>query len=533
MSLGTTIGAGLLGLGLLTGAPARAGALEDVELCLDRFDVACARDEAADLQGIMGSETDRKRAELWLAFHEGRYTEVERLLGELEAAGVLVEELEPGVPYRPTAAAAEGMVEATATGVRVRHDPGVDRILVHDALEVLEKSRASIDALFGGGPQHDIVLDIFPTASRFIAASGLPPESVRTTGVIALSKWTRLLLTSPRALSRGYSWKDTVAHEYIHLVVAYRSRNNAPVWLQEGLAKHLEAAWRGEAGTPLGVHAESLLADAVHSGEFVPFEKFARSMAYLDSGEEAALAFAQVATMIQFMLETSGSQGLPELMDRLAEGESAEQVVAELAGHGDFESFRGGWQAWLRTLPLVEARLAALPVVLDGAGDEFDGDPVLAGRADLARFTRLGDLLRAKGHPKAALVEYAKAEDPDAPASPLLLVRKAECHRQLDQLREATELVDEGVALYPEFTALQVARARLLDVQGQQRAALASWKAAHDLNPYNPEVQQGLVRGYEATGQAEAARRHLGYLRVLQAGGGVSTNDGSVPPAAP
>ncbi len=516
----------LLPLGLLwrlSTPVALAGPLEDVELCLDRFDLACARAEQADLSGMLGTAVDRERAELWMAFHEGRYEAIPDLVAGLEARGVQVAELEPGVPYLPTANAAFGMVEATAPGVRVRHDPGVDRILVDDALEVLGASRTAVDRLFGGGPQHDIVLDIFPTASRFIAASGLPPESVRATGVIALSKWTRLLLTSPQALSRGYAWKDTVAHEYIHLVVAFRSRNNAPVWLQEGLAKHLEGAWRGEEGTPLGVHAESLLADAVQTGEFVPFEKFARSMAYLDSGDEAALAFAQVATMVRYMLETSGTAGLAVLMDRLAEGESADLIVAELAGHPDFASFRAGWEQWLRTLPLVEAQLAALPVVLDGAGSEFDADPVLAGRADLARFTRLGDLLREKGRPKAALIEYEKAVDPAAPASPLLLVRKALCHEALGDRQAARELVDEGVALYPEFTPLQVARGRRLDAAGDTAGALAAWRAAHDLNPSDPEVQRALVRGYDATGRAADARRHLGYLRVLESGGGTAT----------
>ena len=108
------------------------------------------------------------------------------------------------------------------------------------------------DSLFGGGPEHTIVLDIFPTGTRFIGASSLPRDAVQATGVIALSKWTRLLLTSPRALARGYPWKDTVAHEYIHLVVSFRSADRAPVWLQEGLAKYFEGYWEdgstGEVG---------------------------------------------------------------------------------------------------------------------------------------------------------------------------------------------------------------------------------------------------------------------------------------------
>ena len=87
-------------------------------------------------------------------------------------------------------------------------------------------------------------MDIYPTAKQFISASGIPEKAVRTTGVIALSKWTRLLLTSPRAMSSGYGWKDTASHEYIHLVVAWRSKDKSPVWLQEGLAKYFEQDWK-------------------------------------------------------------------------------------------------------------------------------------------------------------------------------------------------------------------------------------------------------------------------------------------------
>ena len=506
---------------------AAADPLLEMEVCLDHFDLACAHRVQRSVPA--SDAIARDRAELWLAFHEGRYDAAAEALERLEAAGVRVEELERGVPYRPTAEASRGMVEARRDGVVVRYGAGPDRILVEEALDVMEGSRTVYDAVFGDGPDHDIVLDIFPTATRFIAASGLPPESVRTTGVIALSKWTRLLLTSPRALGRGYGWKDTVAHEYIHLVVAYNTQNRAPVWLQEGLAKHLETWWRGDRSGRLDAHAQGLLAEAVRSGEFVPFEKFARSMAYLDSGEEAALAFAQVSTMVQFMLETTGEAGLATLMERVRDGEDAQAVVADLAGYDDFESFRGGWRAWLRTLPLLKEQLASLPVVLDGEGDEFESDPLLRDRPDLARFARLGDLLRQRGFHEAALVEYDKAADPSQPPSPLLLLRRAECHLALEQPDRALALLQQGVGLYPEFTPLQKSLGRLLAERGDTARAVAALAAAHDLNPYDPEVQRLLTDLYTQVGDTEAARRHRRYGQIL-ATGGVDDGESAVGP---
>ena len=479
--------------------------------CLDEFDLACAREA---LEGV-GDNQARRILEVRVAFHEGRYGAAMDGISALEAEGYDLIAEDPQTPYRPTAEAAEGMEERRGAGVAVRVQPGVDFIVAEDALEVLAEARRTYDALFGGGPGHDIILDIYPTSRRFTAATGLPEDAVAKTNVIALSKWTRLLLTSPRARARGYAWKDTVAHEYIHLVVAYRSRNEAPVWLQEGLAKHLETYWRDEKGGGLSPHHEGLLAEAVEQDSFVPMEKFARSMAYLDSSEEAALAFAQVSTMVEFMLERSGTGALPAVLDRIGAGEEARAVVADAAGFPDFVAFEIGWKAWLKTQPLFAEKLAALPVVAEGAADDYAEDPLLAGRPDLARYARVGDLLRERGRCDAALIEYDKAADPSEPPSPLLVARRAQCHEALGDAAEALRLVQEAVAMYPEFVLLQTTRGRLLDAAGRRAEAVQAWKAAHDINPYDPAVQDALVAGYDAIGDAERARRHLRYSRIL------------------
>jgi tetratricopeptide (TPR) repeat protein len=505
-------------LALIWASPAWAVRAQEGLACLEVSDLGCAI-EVRDAVISSGDTSEAAQIlNLRTLFREGRYDEAIAVLEGLHAAGseALARETNP---YRPTALASRGMVSAVDEGVEVRRAQGVEAVLESEALDVLRRGRSVYDPMFGGGPQHRVLLDIFPTAQRFIQASGLPPEAVRKTGVVALSKWSRLLISSPRALSRGYGWKDTVAHEYIHLVISVQSEDRAPVWLQEGLAKLLETRWRSPENSSLTVHQQSLLARAIKSGEFVPFEKFKHSMAYLDSGDEAALAFAQVATLVQHVLERSGESALPRIMTGIRDGEAAQWVMARAAGYPDFEALMAGWKTWLSAQPLIADEVASLPVVLDGDADDYAADPLLAADMTRARAARLGDLLLERDRPLAALIEYRKAAGDEGPPSPLMMARETRCLADLKRTDEALSLSERGVSLYPEFTLLWVTRARLLAELGQAQGAVSAWSAAHELNPFDREVQQALVDGYSGLGEQEKADHHKRLLTILNTGG--------------
>jgi tetratricopeptide (TPR) repeat protein len=484
--------------------------------CLAVGDLACAIEVRDSL--VLANEQSEvtKVLELRTLFREGRYPEAVEVLDQLSESEWLTRDKNP---YRPTEVASRGLEEAALDGSRVRYAAGLESILRDDALDVLERSRTVYGELFGGELNHDVLLDIFPTAQRFIMASGLPPEAVRKTGVIALSKWSRLLITSPRALATGYRWKTAVSHEYIHLVVAWRSEERAPVWLQEGLAKLLEERWRTGKNNPLTLHQESLLRKALQEDSFVPFEKFRHSMAYLDSGDEAALAYAQVSTLLEHVLERSGDVVLPIIMDRIRNGEVPELVVAEAGAYLDFQALMLGWTQWLRERELSTQDVASLPVVLDADADEYATDPLLAYGNLQARAARLGDLLLERDRPLAALIEYRKVSDGEGPQSPLLFEREARCLAALDRHDEALALTAEGVRLYPDFTPLQIARGQLLDAIDRPKAAVEAWLSAHALNPFNPVTQRALVEDFTRLGRSQEAARHAEILRIIETGG--------------
>jgi tetratricopeptide (TPR) repeat protein len=518
--------------GALALSTAASAGVPEARQCLEANDVPCARSSL----GAVDVRTEERAEVLALA------AEIEFSAGEYDQALVLMQRsVDKGFRdrwdnlglYQRTADVMKDFAEERRGRYIVRFRPGVDYVLLDQAFEVLEQVEANVAPLVGGPPPGPVILEIYPDGRSFTACSSLTEEDVETTGVVALSKWTRLLLTSPRALGRGYGWQDTIAHEYIHLAVAHRTTNRAPVWLQEAIAKYLDNRWRdGKDGFRLGVREQGLLATALreeggwvdpdkdaeaHRG-LVSFERMHPSLAKLPSADMAALAYAQLASLMSYAYAQGGNQVLQRALPAVESGRDPRVAVAQAAGGASFEAFYQGWLAWVRQQRLEGQVIAELPTVLDG-GEDAASDPVMAEREDLQRWLRLGDLLREADRPKAALVEYEKAVVEDEPLSPLLANRIAQVSLQLGDAKRARSVLENSLASYPEFALTHKTLGQLWMAEGQGASARGSFARAVDLNPFDPEVQQALAELARAAGDGAAAARHDRYLRILRRGG--------------
>src|SRR5699024_9375194 len=145
-------------------------------------------------------------------------------------------------------------------------------------------------------------------------------------------KYNRLMITSPRALLRGYSWVDTVVHEYVHYVISAKTQHRVPIWMHEGLAKFLERRWRGPHAEQLPPSAESLLKERVTTGDLITFEQMRPSMAKLPRQEDAAVAFAEVYTVMEYLKREVGQDAFKRLLDHINSGLDADQAFARTIG---------------------------------------------------------------------------------------------------------------------------------------------------------------------------------------------------------
>lgn len=505
-----------------------------VERCLRANDVPCAEKALADGGLLVNTDPDSLALVARVRFNAGDYPAAWEAM-EKAVEGGWNDRWNQAALYERTLYATAHWTELPVIGpggaetrFRLRFLPGLDEVLLDGAGDALRLAERHITPLVGETPPGNTLLEIYPDSRSFIAASSLTETDVRTTGVVALSKWTRLLITSPRALARGYDWQDTIAHEYIHLVVAHNTDDKAPVWMQEAIAKYLDNRWRdGTDGWKLSVRSQGLLAEAIEKDDLVTFDEMHPSLAKLPTAERAALAYAQVSALMAFCFERAGDRVLLEALPLVKDGMDAREALARGAGYRSFAELEAAYLTWLRNLDLKGEVVDELPTVFAEDGvDDGAVDPVLSRREDLHRFVRLGTLLREHGRPKAALVEYEKARDPAEPGSPYLANMIAQTHLELHDLQSAQEELAASLEDYPDFALSHKTMGALRRARGDAPGARDAYRAAAELNPYDPEVQSELQHLEAGLGNtAEAARRGQ-LVSILRRGG----SDRELPP---
>jgi thiol-disulfide isomerase/thioredoxin len=510
----------MMGLLWLLLSLATAAEVAGLGQCLQRYDIPCAEAEVERLG--LGASTDPIALSVVadVHFYAGRYVQAYDSIKAAVDAGF---EDPHGdlAQYERTMFATAGWVEERRGRFVVRWRPGLDDLLVDDAFDALERAERHLAPLIGGPPPGTTILELYPDARSFIAASSLTADDVYTTGTVALSKWSRLLVTSPRSRGQGYGWQDTIAHEYIHLVVAYRGNGerSVPVWLQEAIAKNLDSRWRdGTNRFALSSRQKGAMADALRSDSLVSFDEMHPSLAKLPSAERAALAYAQLASLMDYCFHASDQDVVVRTMGFTKQGIAPKEALARAVGEPNFEALETHWLDWLRGQDLDGKPLAELPMVLDG-GEDLDTDPTLALDRRRADMVQLGDLLVSYDEHAAALVEYDKALATDGRPSPLLSNRQARAHLALDGLDEARALLEGSLVDYPEYPLTHKTLGDVLEAAGDVSGARGALAEATLYNPFDPDVREGQLRLARAAGDAKAVALHERALEVQRRGG--------------
>jgi tetratricopeptide (TPR) repeat protein len=459
-------------------------------------------------------------------FHQGDYEGAVRLLERAAEGGEVPPLLELA---RSTREETKGYVSFESEHFVLRVPPGKDEVLAETALWSLEKAFEHVSKAFDYKPDHKIPVDVLHDPAGLASVSTLTVDEIKTSGTIALCKYNRLMITSPKALARGYGWLDTLAHELIHLVISEKSHNNVPIWLHEGLAKYSESLWRdGTPGLALDPASENLLAEAVKKKELITFEQMHPSMAKLPSQKDTALAFAEVFTVIEY-LHTDASRGAPgyastnALLEKLRMGLDMDAALKASVGR-DLAALQKSWQRYLRKRKFritPGAKRRQLKFVDGRRQSRDDGEEEAEAALSEAesrkgrRYVRLGNLLRQRGRVRAATVEYERALTHVGSRSPALHNRLAGLYLELDDAPKAKGVLETNLKAFPDDPQTHVLlgrtalRAEAWD-DAKRHYLRATWE-----NPFNPEIHVGLYRVGEKTGDDELMKKSEANVRLL------------------
>ncbi|HET6586059.1 MAG TPA: hypothetical protein VFG69_21525, partial [Nannocystaceae bacterium] len=476
----------------------------DLDEALGRWDTTAALDALER----MPDGPERKIKQGVIEVFRGHYYDAEALLTDAIASGELEDDSNLAEEAHYYLALAGGAQKALGSTIHVVDADGhidavfadaKDVVMAPYLFEAMASAREVLATELGVVPDHAVRFEFLDDPAKLAMVTPLTVQNIRTTGTVGVTKHRRVVMITPRVMVHGYGWLDTAVHEYVHYLLTLRTGNNAPVWLQEGLAKLYETRWRTGEPEPLDEGVAYRLHQAIVRDDLVTFAEMYPSVAMLPSAERAALAYAEVETMLGLLRERKGTAAIEALLDRVAAGDDAETALAGAWG-GDFADFYGEWKRVMlaRTAKSHKDEID-VPTFKDGEGAPSPaelGDVFSElGGGKARQHARLGALLHARSHAESAVIEYERARkaDPRARRDPALARRLGRLYVELERFADAVPLLDIAAKDAPDDANLAAAQCRALLRTGARTAARAAADRVIRNNPFVPTVHCDLA----------------------------------------
>lgn len=503
---------------VVSGPTLAASPVEEFQAKLSRWD---AEEAYAQLQPLLKQDPQNPElleAAAYIAFYRGDYGEALAKIREALARG----------PAEERKQSFQLFIQQTYDVIRpyklyqsdhfeLRLDEKRDGILAGYILDALEKTYQVMGKQFSFHPKEKVRVEVFPDSQSFYYVSSLSVRDIEVSGAVGLAKFNKVMLLSPRGLVHGYRFLDAVSHEYLHYVIVKLSGNKAPIWFHEGLAKFEEAKWRTPESMYLNPLNQTLLSRAERNGAFVGFAQMEPSLVKLETPEQVQLAYAEAASAIDFIVNRVGYPGLTRIMKVMAESEEeGARGAVEKVMQISFADFEKSWKAFLTAKELKEVEgVEARPLkVKEKSGDEERLDLKEIKSIQARNWVLLGDMLRDRRRPNAAVIEYRKAIN-ESPYSVSVLNKLAGALGLVGKDEEALGYLKKAIGLAPDHpTAYLNLGASFLRLKKYEDAK-GAFNEALQVNPFDPRVHEGLSRAYQALGDEKGAAKEKEIIQQL------------------
>jgi hypothetical protein len=382
--------------------------------------------------------------------------------------------------------AASVVVQDDAQGVWIRLQDEGDQALVPYLTAVAVSARNALLRDLGVDLPRPLRLEIVRDVFSLASLSGLPVEAAETTGTIAVARWGRVVIVTPRATVHGYPWEDTLAHEIAHLAITRASGDRAPLWLQEGLAKREETRWRPPRPFDENPYDE-VARTALLSGQSVGIENLGPSIAMLPSADAARIAYAEVASFMSYWVAENGEAALRLLLADLRGigGSDSNAAMRSVTGYE-----LAVWQRFWRDHLTSSSAPAVRAAPASHAASEVSWATSFAARVrieETVRRMRLGELLFEGGHSRSAAQQFDQAvAATDREAA--VRWRAARAWIDAGEPGRGSERLGDPGSVDGACGPWLALRGRILRDRGERAAAEADFRLAIGLHPLSEVV---------------------------------------------
>lgn len=395
-----------------------------------------------------------------------------------------------------------------------RFEEGPDEILIHYAEEVLEKSYQVLGEILNYFPKEKVLVEIYPDQKPFSQISPLTLKDILTSGTVALCKYNRIMMISPGSLVRGFNWMDTLSHEYVHYILTKKSHNHLPLWMHEGVAKYLETHWRGDKNY-LSPIMETVLSNALKNDYRVPLESMMPSLAKLKTAEDVQLAYAEVSSMMEYLVDLKGPYVFSRILQDLAYGVEFKDIFTKHVGY-DLTQFQNNWESWVKNLELKNIPgIKTLSTEFKTRKGVENKEHIESESRRTRDLTFLGDILKSRDHFKAAIIEYKKAIRESPSHSPVLFNKLARTYLQIRKYDAAEDLLKESLAFFPDFHTSLANMGEVYFSNENYKSAKVYFEKAMRINPFNPILHVRLINVYTKLGltkEKELQAQQFSYI---------------------
>lgn len=393
-------------------------------------------------------------------------------LGQTDKAFELAQKIYEKDPYNITAFNLVQLQDVFDKLSVIEHENFIIRMSKYEASiyaeevkELLSKARVDLNGKYGFEPKGKVFIDFFEDADDFAIRNFAYPLEF---GALGICFGNVVTMKSFSAQSTVRNWKETLWHEYAHVVTLGLSNKKVPRWFTEGISVYEE--WQGP--HEWGMEFSPEFYGKIKAGKLYPVAKLNEAF----HGQDVMFAYFQSGLLVKYIVETHGFEKIKSTLKRLSKSKTPNEAFK--IEFGSLEKLDIDFKSFVQKLAdktINKADLSPLPKDVDPR-DYSQVEKFLHAYQNNIQALQI----------KASLLEEVAVDD------------KIEIYKKI-------------ILLYPSYTEEGNAYqklAHLYESKEDTENELKTLEAFHTLNAHNPQSLKRLIELYDEKENFQAAKAY-------------------------